>query len=269
MRGASMDLGTIGGIVAIVTLLVTSIFMEGEMASFMDFPSLMITMGGAIASTFIAFPPKQAITGFLGIRYAFSISKIDEKYVMKEITELSAIARRSGLLSLEDEIETTKDPFLKKGIQLIVDATDLALMRKILEAELRFIENRYAIISGYWEKLGELAPFWGMVGTVFGLVNMLTRMNDLSVMGTYLAFALMAIFYAMLLTVVIANPFSHKIKIKAAEELRLKAILLEGLFDIQAGENSRIIREKLQALLLPDDGSVLVDNSDAFTEGEK
>lgn len=246
-----MDLATIVGLIAALVFLITSILLGGSITTFIDIPSVMITIGGSFSATLVSFPLDRFIVSLKAIGLVFKNQTIDEAGVIKKIIELSNVARKEGLLALEEATEAIDDDFLKKGILLIVDGTDPELVRNILETELIFIQGRHRAIQAFYEKLGEQSPAWGMIGTLVGLVKMLNTMEDPSSIGPSMAVALITTFYGTLTANLFALPFAMKMKIRSGDEMLLKEVMIEGLLSIQAGENPRVIEEKLKAFLSP------------------
>jgi chemotaxis protein MotA len=246
-----MDLATIVGLVAGIVFLLVSIVLSGSLGNFWNAPSIMITIGGAFAATLITYPLDKFLKSMKSVTLAFKNQVMDEGGVISKIIELSNVARKEGLLALEEAAESIDDDFLKKGILLIVDGTDPELVRNILETEIIFIEGRHKSVQGFWEKVAEMGPAWGMIGTLVGLVNMLKSMSDPSTIGPSMSVALLTTMYGSVLANLFATPFAGKLKIRSGEELLLKEVMIEGLLSIQAGENPRVIEEKLKAFLAP------------------
>jgi len=171
--------------------------------------------------------------------------------VIRKIIELSNVARKEGLLSLEEASAELEDPFLKKGVLLIVDGTDPELVRAIMETELTSVDSRHRKKIAFWDDLGAIVPAWGMIGTLIGLINMLQQMNDPSSIGPSMAVALITTLYGSMLANWICFPIAAKLKSKNEEEMVIKEIMIEGLLSIQAGENPRVIEEKLKSFLTP------------------
>lgn len=246
-----MDISTLGGFIAAIVFIVVSILLGGELLTFYDAASVMITIGGAFASSFIAYPLKGAIAGLKGIKFAFASKKIDSTETIKKLIELSNMARKEGLLSLEEASNNIDDEFLKKGLLLIIDGTEPELVRGILDTEIYHMQVRHNTVSGYWDKIGELGPAWGMIGTLVGLINMLKNLSDPTTIGPSMAVALITTFYGSLLANLIAIPMANKMKMRSSEESDARGILVEGILSIQAGENPKVIEEKLKAYLAP------------------
>ena len=141
--------------------------------------------------------------------------------------------------------------FLKKGIMLIVDGTDQELVSSILETELDCIEQRHSKIYSFWDNLAAMGPAWGMIGTLIGLINMLKRLDDPSSIGPNMAVALVTTLYGSLIANWISIPIATKLRAKNQKEIMMKEVICEGILSIQAGENPRVIEEKLKSFLAP------------------
>lgn len=216
-----------------------------------DLPSVIITIGGSIAGVLASNKLKDFIIGLKSISLAFKEKVIDPGAVISNIIDLSNVARKEGLLALEEASNDIEDPFLKKGIMLVVDGTDPELVRGILETELTCLEERHKKVISLWEKWAELGPAWGMIGTLIGLVNMLNNMEDASSIGPSMAVALITTLYGSIIANWLCNPVATKMKVNNDLEVIIKEVMVEGLLSIQAGENPRVIEEKLKSFLSP------------------
>ena len=216
-----------------------------------DLPSVIITIGGSIAGVLASNKLKDFIIGLKSISLAFKEKVIDPGAVISNIIDLSNVARKEGLLALEEASNDIEDPFLKKGIMLVVDGTDPELVRGILETELTCLEERHKKVISFWEKWAELGPAWGMIGTLIGLVNMLNNMEDASTIGPSMAVALITTLYGSIIANWLCNPVATKMKVDNDLEVIVKEVMVEGLLSIQAGENPRVIEEKLKSFLSP------------------
>ena len=194
---------------------------------------------------------KDFIGGFKSIALAFKEEAMDAGAVISNIINLANVARKEGLLALEEASGEIDDPFLKKGIMLVVDGTDAELVRGILETELTCLEERHKKVIGFWEKWAELGPAWGMIGTLIGLVNMLNNMEDAAAIGPAMAVALLTTLYGSLIANWLCTPIASKMKVNNDLEVIVKEVMVEGLLSIQAGENPRVIEEKLKSFLSP------------------
>lgn len=253
-----MDLASILGLVLcfgifIYGVLDSSAFNVAAFGTFIDIPSLAITLGGSFASVLTQYSLSDYIGGFKSFAIAMKNPQNNTSEMIQKIIDLSNIARKEGLLSLEEATGELDEPFLKKGILLIVDGTDPELVRAIMETELVSIDGRHKAKAGFWEALAAMGPAWGMIGTLVGLVIMLNNMEDSATIGPAMATALITTLYGSLLANWISLPIAAKLKSNNAAEIQIKEIMIEGLLSIQAGENPRVIEEKLKSFLAPKD----------------
>lgn len=247
-----MDIATIVGLVSGFIFIIWGILISGEIGSFIDIPSILIVVGGTLASTLISYPIKSFLGSFKVVKNAFFHEEISPDGVIAQIIKLANVARKEGLLSLEELAEGIDDKFLKKGIMLIVDGTDPELVRNILETELVFLEERHTEGQSLFETMGSFAPAYGMLGTLIGLINMLKTLEDTSSIGPNMSVALVTTFYGSFLANVVFLPMANKLKIRSNREILVKELIIEGLLSIQAGENPRIIEEKLKTFVPPE-----------------
>lgn len=248
-----MDIATILGLVFGFGFIIWGIMSSGELITYIHVASLLIVLGGTVGATLIAYPIKD-LKGIGRIfKKAFFYKEISVNGVIEEIIELANVARKEGLLSLEEFGDKLDDEFLKKGINLIVDGTDPELVRNILETELAFLEERHDQAKGILEAMGAYAPAFGMIGTLIGLINMLKEMDDPAAIGPNMSVALITTFYGSLFANVLFLPLAQKLTIRSKSEVLLKELMIEGLLSIQAGENPRIIEEKLKTFITPED----------------
>lgn len=227
---------------------------------YLDLSSAIITFGGAFSATLLSHSLADFIGGLKSFLLIFKAQTINTSEMIQKIIDLSNVARKEGLLSLEEAAGDMDEPFLKKGILLIVDGTDPDLVRAIMETELVSIEGRHKVRIGFWDKLGAMGPAWGMIGTLIGLINMLRDLSDFASIGPNMSTALITTFYGSVLANWICAPVASKLKSKNGEEMMVKEIEIEGLLSIQAGENPRVIEEKLKSFLAPKDRSALGDD---------
>lgn len=251
-----MDIASLLGMIICFGMLIFGIISSAGVAGFgqyIDAPSAIITFGGAFAAILASYGLQDYISGLKSITLIFKAPSTNIIELISKIIELSNVARKEGLLSLEEAANDMEEPFLKKGILLVVDGTDPDLVRAIMETEMVCIEDRHKGNAGFWDALAAMGPAWGMIGTLVGLVNMLYHMEDASKIGPAMAVALITTLYGSLLANWICTPTSNKLKYDNAIEMRQKEIMIEGLLSIQAGENPRVIEEKLKSFLAPKD----------------
>lgn len=251
-----MDIASLVGLIFGFSMLAYGIITNAGISgvgNYLDPASAIITFGGALGATLCSFSMQDFIAGLKSFTLIFKVPAINTSDMIKKIIDLSNVARKEGLLSLEEAAADLDEPFLKKGILLIVDGTDPELVRGIMETEIMSVEARHKNLIGFWDVLGTMGPAWGMIGTLVGLVNMLNNMADASAIGPAMAVALITTLYGSLLANWICGPVSNKLKADNAVEMMLKEVMIEGLLSIQAGENPRVIEEKLKSFLAPKD----------------
>lgn len=249
-----LDIASLAGMLLGVVMFLFGVFSSGGIAglgSMFDLASVIITFGGSIAGTLESYKLQDFIGGLKSIKLIFKEEEQDPAGVIKHIIDLSNTARKEGLLALEEAANGIEDEFLKKGIMLVVDGTDPELVRGIMETDLSCIESRHKKTIAVWEKWAELGPAWGMIGTLIGLILMLKDMNDPSSIGPKMAVALVTTLYGSLIANWLCNPVAGKLSINNATEMMMKEITVEGILSIQAGENPRVIEEKLKSFLAP------------------
>ncbi|AVX20764.1 MULTISPECIES: flagellar motor protein [Carboxydocella] len=247
-----MDLATIIGLVlAIASLLISVILEGGELHSLINESAALLVFGGTIGATLICYSLEDIKEIGKVLKIAFTTQKTDPISVIENLVSFAERARREGLLALENETSSMDDDFLRKGIQLIVDGTDPELVRNILETELAFLEQRHHRSASIFETAGGFAPTMGIIGTVMGLVHVLGNLSDVAGLGPAIATAFIATFYGVSSANVIFLPLANKLKGKSSTEQLIREIMIEGILSIQAGENPRIVKEKLMAFLSP------------------
>lgn len=253
---SGVDIASILGLVICFGMVLLGIITSGGISTignFLDIPSLAITFGGAFCCVLASVQLKDFVEGVKSFALVLKVHVFDTGGMIQKIIELSNVARKEGLLSLEEAAGDLDDEFLKKGILLIVDGTDPELVRAIMETELVSLDDRHKAKISFWENVATMGPAWGMIGTLVGLVNMLQGMSDPSSIGPSMSTALITTLYGSLLANWIATPIATKLKTNNAAEITLKEIMIEGLLSIQAGENPRVIEEKLKSFLAPKD----------------
>ncbi|ONI41379.1 flagellar motor protein MotP, partial [Candidatus Epulonipiscium fishelsonii] len=190
------------------------------------------------------------LNGIKAIKIVFSKNRKDISDYILELEDLSLISRKEGLLALEDRVESINDRFLSKGIMMIIDGTDYALVKDILNNDLLLMRERHSKPQKFWQTVADLGPAWGMIGTLIGLINMLSGL-DLATLGPSMGIALITTFYGTIIANFFALPIANNLRKKTAEEVLLKEMLMEGILSIQSGENPIIIKEKLRTYLVP------------------
>lgn len=217
--------------------------------TFIDYPSIAITIGGTFATLMISFPGKSFTKMLKHLKIIFFPRKYNPINQIERIVTLAKSARSRGLLALEDELKDDDDDFLRNGIMMVVDAIDPEKVKSLMEEELDFLDERHGQDRAIYDKGATFAPAFGMIGTLIGLILMLKEMDDPDKLGSGMAVALITTFYGSMLCNIVFLPISSKLKVRHEEEYLCKLIVCEGIQAIQAGENPRFISEKLYRLL--------------------
>ena len=246
-----MDLATIIGLVGCAAAVVYGIVSGDQgfaaLGNFWDVPSVLITICGSLMCMLtMSGSIGEFINSLKSFLLTVKVPVSNESETIHKIIELANVARKEGLLQLEEAAGEIDDDFLKKGIMLIVDGTDQELVSSILETELNCIE-----VIGFWDSFAAMGPAWGMIGTLIGLINMLKLLDDPSSIGPNMAVALITTLYGSLLANWICTPIATKLRANNKMEIQIKEVVCEGILSIQAGENPRVIEEKLKSFLAP------------------
>ncbi|MBF0182070.1 MAG: MotA/TolQ/ExbB proton channel family protein [Magnetococcales bacterium] len=244
-----MDIATIIGLLSGLFLMVWAILMGGKFSLFVDIPSVIIVIGGTVATMFIKNTMEEVFAS-LGIfmKSIMNKAKSPEEYV-SQLTNLANLARKDGILSLEKV--QVDDNFLQLAINLCVDGADPDFLREVLDKEVSYLNDRHGNWIAIYEGIGESAPAFGMIGTLIGLVQMLADMNDPSKIGPSMAVALITTFYGALIANLIALPIAVKLKAYSQKEQLIRQIVIDGMIGIQKGVNPRMLQISLKTAVPP------------------
>jgi chemotaxis protein MotA len=249
-----MDIATIIGLAGGLGMTVMAILTSGgSVLTYIDLPSVFMTVIGSYLALYVNFTVSNVLGIFNIIGLAFKIPKFGEQAIITKLMAFSDKARREGLLALEEELEDLDDEFMKKGLRLVVDGTDAAIIRDLMDNELSQMQDRHAGKIGMVDSWSKLAPGMGMLGTVTGLIAMLKNLEDKSTIGPNMAVALITTFYGAIMANIILIPLMGKLKDQDAAETKVKEMMIEGVLSIQAGDNPRILALKLLSFLNPQD----------------
>jgi len=241
-------LGLLGGIACIILSIYTS---GGEIATYIDPPSFFMTCLGSYCALLIQYNIKDCIEIFKILGRCFKVEKYDLGGLIAKFQELSERARREGLLALEEVVEDVSDPFMKNGLKLVVDGSDQEVIRALLENELAGMNDRHAKWLKMIDAWAKLAPGFGMLGTVLGLIAMMKNLEDKSRIGPNMAVALITTFYGAIMANFLLQPMMGKLAGYDGQETVMKSMIIEGVLSIQAGDNPRILTLKLLSYLEP------------------
>lgn len=246
-----MDLTTVLGFLISWMLVLGGMAAGGNIGAYIDFPSVLITVGGSCGAVIAAYPSDKLKSVSGVIRSAFVSREPNLVGMVQTIVSFAEKARREGLLALEGDVADLDNEFLKKSIQLVVDGTDPELVKAILDTEIGVREDRHMANKSIFDSLAELAPAYGMIGTLIGLIAMLGNLQDVSSLGPGMAVALITTMYGSMMANMFAIPISKKLSARSAQQIVAMELMVEGILAIQAGENPRIVEEKLKVFLPP------------------
>jgi chemotaxis protein MotA len=245
-----MDIATVIGLVAGLGLIGSAMAMgAGGLGSFVDVPSVLVVGGGTSAAALVMFPLGEVFKSFsIGMK-TFLYKAPNAQDTISTLMELALIARKDGLLALEKNIPA--DPFLAKGIRHLVDGIDQNSIRAMLETEVSAIQDRHADGAEIFNQIATLAPAFGMIGTLIGLVQMLKTLSDPSAIGPAMAIALITTLYGALIANLFCLPMSKKLTIRSKAETTVMELAIEGILSVAKKENPNLMKAKLNAYLSP------------------
>ncbi len=271
-----MDFATIIGIVLAFGAVAVSAFIGGVDLRILyeRYEAFILVFGGTLGATLISFPLRTFVRGFVGgLKTVFTEPVFHERSIIQTLVSFAEKARREGLLALENEAAALEDEFMRKGIQLVIDGRDTDIIRKILETEVLFVQERNAKAEMVYMTLGGYSPTLGIIGTVLGLIAMLKGLGNVSggnvtgSIGTATAQAFVATFFGILMANLLWLPIGSKIKERNTQLLLLREIMIEGILSIQAGDNPRLLEEKLNAFLDPEERDSEVEDGGGVAAG--
>ncbi len=244
-----MDIATLIGLVLAFGLVVFAI--GNGLPSFIDPPSMLIVVGGTIGVVLVSYPLSDVLK-IIGVSMKTIIYKLPAaKDIIAELVEFSQVVRKEGILALESRVGDAGTPFLAKGLQMAIDGQEPTEIEDILYMEMEKIGQRHAKGADIMTQVGTMAPAMGMIGTLVGLVLMLQNMSDPSSIGPSMSIALLTTFYGALIANIVALPMAAKLKSRSKDELILHEIILTGVQSLVAGENPRVMEQKLLGFLPP------------------
>ncbi len=234
-----------------VGLVLGSIILGGGLGPFIDFPSLMITVGGSIAAVLINFQLKVALSTFSVLKKCFLVKIFTPEEVIAQFREFATTARRDGLLALEDAVDNVDDEFLKRGMEQLVGGASKEDLTIALQTELSAIDARHANGKKILDSVAAAAPAFGMIGTLIGLVQMLKTLDDPSKIGGGMAVALLTTLYGAVIANMFCIPLAGKLEVRAQEETMIRELMIAGLVSLVEGQPPRALEERLLSHLSP------------------
>lgn len=242
-----MDLGSVVGSISGIFLIVAAIFIGGDIHNFWNIPGLMIVLGGTVSTTLLTFQFKDVVTAFRAAYFAFTMDKKDPNSMVATMIKLSEISRRQGILGLSNI--KTKSRFLKKACALIADGSEEETIRSTLRTEIESLKMRHFIVQDIFRKMGMYSPAFGMLGTLIGLIQMLSKLQDPSQIGPSMSVAILTTFYGSLLSTLFCLPIAGKLKARTVYEVINLEIVFEGAIGILDNNNPIIVYERLSSYI--------------------
>lgn len=242
-----MDIATLLGLIGAMAVIALAIMLGGSAGVFFNIPSLAIVIGGTFAATLAQISLKNFLGSFKVVMKAFMHKDGDPNSLIEEAVELANIARKEGILALEGK--DISDIFLKKGIGLCIDGHPPEVVQKMLSKDINLAIERHTTGSKMFKSIGDVAPAMGMIGTLIGLVQMLSNMDDPKAIGPAMAVALLTTLYGAIIANGIALPIAAKLQSVSATELLNRNLILESVSSIQAGTNPRVLEQLLLSFL--------------------
>jgi chemotaxis protein MotA len=246
-----VDKSTLPGLLLGFGALIASVLIEGgSLSSLLNVPAAVLVFGGTLGTALISFPFSSVVGLPKYFVAAVTDKPVDARAIIDTFVHLADKARREGLLALEKEAEGL-EPFIKKGILMVVDGNDPSLVREVMEVENEAMERRHKVGAGVLDAMGGFSPTMGIIGTVMGLVNVLSKLEDPSELGHSIAVAFIATLYGVGAANLLWLPMGNKLKQKSALEVWIRELSIEGVLGVQSGDNPRMLRDKLEAQLPP------------------
>lgn len=242
-----MDLATLIGLVGALVIVVMAMVTGGDVLIFVNIPSILIVIGGTVFAVMAKYSLGQFLGAMKIMGKSFKTKIASPEEIILEVVDIADAARKGGLLALEGK--EVNNEFLQKGIQLLVDGHDPEVVRSILNKDRNEAAARHALGKSIFVNIGDTAPAMGMIGTLIGLVQMLSAMDDPKAIGPAMAVALLTTLYGAMIANMWALPVADKVGMRAEEEGRVSAMIIDALLAIQAGQNPRVIQELLKSYL--------------------
>ena len=231
------------------TIVFLAIAMTGSLGIFFSVSSFMITVCGSFCALLVNYRWEQIKVVFKSLKKLVLTDPVDKEELIDIFVILARKSRKEGILALEDDIEIVNDPFFQKGLRLVIDSVELKSIEEIMETDIEATAFRHQIGQGVFRTWGTFCPAFGMIGTLIGLIQMLSKLEDPSALGPSMALALITTFYGALLANLVFIPIAGKLELLSDEETFNKRVILDGILGIQKGLNPRILEEKLSSYM--------------------
>lgn len=258
-----MDIASIIGLIGGSVLLLISMAMTPTgLGIFYDTPSVIIVIFGSAAAMFICSPLERIKKFPTWVGIVLASRNYDSQGIIRTLVEFSEKARKEGLLSLDDSLDQVQDEFLRSGMRLVVDGTDPEIIKSILYSNLSQMETRHEEGITFMDTWAFMAPAFGMLGTLIGLIALMGNLEDKSALGASMAVALITTLYGSVLANLFLLPMKTKLQDKSNAEVQQREIIIEGILSIQAGDNPRILEQKLLTFVSPSEKKKILEGSE-------
>lgn len=248
-----MDIFLIIGLVLGAICIVMALILKGaSVAMLLNGEVAVIIFGGMIAAVLSSYTMADIKRLPKVMKVLMSNEEPDLNGTIEKMVELSNIARREGLLALEAPVNELDDPFMKQGLELVVDGAEAEQIRDLMESEVDAMESRHHRMSGLFKTAGATSPTLGVMGAAIGLIGALGNLSDINKLGPMIASAFVATIFGIFMGYLVMMPFATRLEAKNEEEVLLKTLIIEGVMDIQAGHSAKVIEQKLYAQIPPE-----------------
>lgn len=245
-----VDITTVIGVIVAIGAIVGGQILEGgHVGTLMQLTAFIIVVGGTMGATMIQYSLPSFLLGIKLIKWAFVPPSVALEEIVEQVVTWANAARRGGLLSLEPMLVEMRDPFIQKGLQMLVDGAEPEKLREAMEVDMDAYEEHYKLAAKVWESAGGYAPTIGIIGAVMGLIHVMENLSDPSKLGAGIAVAFVATIYGVGSANLFFLPISNKIKSVIGREMVKRQMVVEGLVSIANGENPRMIETKLNGFI--------------------
>lgn len=242
-----MDIATIIGLaMGFGAVLGGQLLEGGHISALLQPTAAVIVLGGTFGATFVSFPLQNILRAFNSAVTAFQPRKADHEFLIRQLVSFAVIARKNGLITLEQDAQQVNDPFLAQGLEMVVDGMDPEEVVAVLQIELNNFEERHKASAEVFEAAGGFAPTIGIIGAVLGLIHVMNNLSDTSKLGAGIAVAFVATIYGLMTANIICIPISTKLRKRLKEQVMQREMIIEGLMAIQKGENPRLLEKRLR-----------------------
>jgi chemotaxis protein MotA len=269
VRSVRPDFASIGGLIVAAGGIIGGLVLDGgKISDIRQVTAAIIVLGGTLGAVMVTSPMSSLIRAAKGLKSVFFEEVIDMQAAVEEIVGYASKARKSSIISLEEDLDKIGDPFLKKALSLAIDGTDLKELRKMMDLEIFQAEKLAEAGAKVYEAAGGYSPTIGIIGAVMGLIQVMKHLEDIDEVGRGIAIAFVATVYGVAVANLFFLPVANKLKARIHNDVQVKELLLEGVGSIIEGMNPKLIRVKLEAFVEPGGKKKAVDGKQAVGAGQ-